>query len=857
MRILITFIMVLLFANPVMAAETRGLRVVAKDAVTNQSGEVKLYNKSYAVIIGIDQYQNLPPSRQLSYAVKDAEGVAATLKKHFRFDHITTLYNQEATKERIMKLLTSELPRDMGSEDAVFLFWAGHGNQDSSEDGEIGYLIPFDGSADEIYKNITMTEIRDTVSKKLPAKHVFYTFDACYSGLLTTRAVDTRSRRDLAYMKEITKERVRQVLTAGSKGQEVLDGGRNGHSVFTGRLIEILEAAGDYITANEIQSIIKEKVYGDAIGRGLNQKPDFGRLSGSGDFVFIPNIEQKVQDNKAELVRMEAELKRYEAQEAEAIKHQSDQKQREAEQKRKAAEARLKAEQLRQQQLAEEEKRQQEMSQERSRFDAEQKLRDQERSDSQKAEEKRLAALKAELARKRQTAPTTSTGSLAAAIAEIKRLNSEIEGIEAAFNRELATGKTRISTRYDKQISAIRLASKQKQTLPVKDEFETEAEYRAKVARQQSSFGERISELERRKQKEINELEQRLAHEQQSQTADLRQSLKQLADKELTVGSDMLALEIGAYNPDKLSFPVSIRNIKQSLKVAMNGTISLPRDAARKFKQEYTSGLVRAEATVKVGSGNLLRVALANDSDSSIYEYFNGEFIPVAERELRQTVGEMVNVSGGCFQMGDNFGDSNSDEKPAHEVCISSFRIGKYEVTQGQWQRIMGSNSSKFSSCGDNCPVEKVSWDDVQDFIRKLNSQSGGNYRLPTEAEWEYACRSGGKNEEYCGSDDVDVVAWYDNNSGSNTHKVGTKHPNGLGVYNMSGNVWEWVSDRYGNYPSARQQDPQGAFSGFDRVGRGGSWGSGAGNVRAAHRSSFSPDIRYDDIGFRLASPVQ
>jgi len=282
------------------ASETRGLRVVAKDAVTSQTGEVKLYNKSYAVIIGIDRYQNLP-GRQLSYAVKDAEGISATLKKHFKFDRIATLYNQEATKERIMKLLTSELPRDMGAEDAVFIFWAGHGNQDSSADGEIGYLIPYDGSADEIYKNITMTEIRDTVSKKLPAKHVFYAFDACYSGLLTTRAVDIKSRRDLAYMKEITKERVRQVLTAGSKGQEVLDGGSNGHSVFTGRLIEILEAAGDYITANEIQTIIKEKVYGDAIGRGLNQKPDFGRLSGTGDFVFIPNIEQKVQDNRAEV----------------------------------------------------------------------------------------------------------------------------------------------------------------------------------------------------------------------------------------------------------------------------------------------------------------------------------------------------------------------------------------------------------------------------------------------------------------------------------------------------------------------------------------------------------------------------
>ncbi len=854
MRFLITFIMLLLFAKPILASETRGLTVVAKDQITNQSGEVKLYNKSYAVIIGIDQYQNLPPGRQLSYAVKDAEGIAATLKKHFRFDRITTLYNQEATKERIMKLLTSELPRNMGSEDAVFLFWAGHGNQDSSADGEIGYLIPFDGSADEIYKNITMTEIRDTVSKKLPAKHVFYAFDACYSGLLTTRAVDTRSRRDLAYMKEITKERVRQVLTAGSKGQEVLDGGRNGHSVFTGRLIEILEAAGDYITANEIQSIIKEKVYGDAIGRGLNQKPDFGRLSGSGDFVFIPNIEQKVQDNKAELARMEAELKRYEALETEAIEYLSDQKQREAEQKRKAAEARLKAEQLRQQQLAEEEKRQQEMTLERSRFDAEQKLREQEMSKSQKAEEQRLADLKAELAKKRQTAPTTATGSLAAAIAEVKRLNAEIEGIEAAFNSELATGKTRISTRYDKEIATVRLASKQKQAPLVKDEFETEAEYRAKVARQQSSYSDRITELERKKQGEISQLEQRLAREQQSQTADLRQSLKQLADKEFTVGAETLALELGTYNPDKQSFSISIRNNTQSVKIAINGTIPLPREAARKFKQEYTSGLVRAEAAVKVGSGDLLRVAIVNDSDSSIYEYFKGEFITLSERKRRdaeerelerQTVSEMVVVPAGCF---------NANGK---QTCLDSFRISKYEVTQGQYKRIMGINPSNFSHCGDNCPVEQVSWNDAQEFISKLNNQTGNRFRLPTEAEWEYACRSGGDNEEYCGGYDVDAVAWHDKNSGSKTHRVGTKQPNGLGIYDMSGNVLEWVSDWYGNnYPNSGN-NPVGASSGSYRVHRGGSWRNDARQLRAASRSYNSPGLRDYNLGFRLASPVQ
>jgi len=223
-----------------------------------------------------------------------------------------------------------------------------------------------------------------------------------------------------------------------------------------------------------------------------------------------------------------------------------------------------------------------------------------------------------------------------------------------------------------------------------------------------------------------------------------------------------------------------------------------------------------------------------------------------------QTTGiEFVSVPGGCFQMGDNFGDGTADEKPVHEVCVSNFAIGKYEVTQGQYKRIMGSNPSKFSSCGDSCPVEIVSWNDAQDFIRELNSQSGRSYRLPTESEWEYAARSGGKQEKYSGGDNVDAVAWYDSNSGLKTLPVGQKQPNGLGIYDMSGNVWEWVSDWYGPYPSGHQLDPQGPSSGSGRVSRGGGWSYDARYVRAAGRNNNSPGSRSYRLGFRLASPVQ
>jgi hypothetical protein len=186
----------------------------------------------------------------------------------------------------------------------------------------LGYLIPYDGATDKIRKNISMAEIRDTISKTIPAKHIFYVMDACYSGLLASRSVDGRTRRDLGYLKEITKESARQVLTAGGKGEEALDGGPNGHSVFTGRMIEILESTTDFITANELQASIREKVYSDARARNHTQTPGFGVLYGLGDFVFIP----KQQDRLGELTgtsatrQQELERLRKAEQEAEAAK---------------------------------------------------------------------------------------------------------------------------------------------------------------------------------------------------------------------------------------------------------------------------------------------------------------------------------------------------------------------------------------------------------------------------------------------------------------------------------------------------------------------------------------------------------
>ena len=218
---------------------------------------------------------------------------------------------------------------------------------------------------------------------------------------------------------------------------------------------------------------------------------------------------------------------------------------------------------------------------------------------------------------------------------------------------------------------------------------------------------------------------------------------------------------------------------------------------------------------------------------------------------------DMVRVEAGTFTMGATAEMENpfNDEKPTHQVTLTNdYYIGKYEVTQALWQAVMGKNPSNFK--GDNLPVEKVSWNDCQEFISKLNRITGKTFCLPTEAEWEYAARGGNKSRgyQYSGSNNLSDVAWYTANSGSKTHAVGTKQPNELGIYDMSGNVWEWCQDWKGFYSSFSQVNPTGADSGSGRVYRGGgwSWSSDARYCRSSFRSNSTPAYRANSLGLRL-----
>ena len=249
-----------------------------------------------------------------------------------------------------------------------------------------------------------------------------------------------------------------------------------------------------------------------------------------------------------------------------------------------------------------------------------------------------------------------------------------------------------------------------------------------------------------------------------------------------------------------------------------------------------------------------------------------GSTISVEYAPGRSLHGEIY-VQGGTFRMGSENG--RDDEKPVHSVTVSDFWMMATEVTQGDYAALMGTNPSKFK--GDDLPVECVSWHDAVAYANKLSERDGltpayrmdgtnvewnrgaNGWRLPTEAEWEYAARGGSRRQgyTYAGSNDIDAVAWYSVNSEKRTHSVGTKAPNELGLYDLSGNVWEWCWDWYGSYGSGIQTDPTGASSGIDRVKRGGSWGFGASFARSAVRGEFTPAARYYSQGFRLVRPLR
>jgi len=299
----------------------------------------------------------------------------------------------------------------------------------------------------------------------------------------------------------------------------------------------------------------------------------------------------------------------------------------------------------------------------------------------------------------------------------------------------------------------------------------------------------------------------------------------------------------------------AVRIAEEARKAAVADSIAKIQEAARKAEEAKKATVADSIAKVQEAAKKAEEARKAAVADSI------AKVQAEEARKIAELSPEMVFVKGsglttlGCTK--EQGADCNDDERPHQNVTLNDFHISKTPITQKLWEKVMGNNPSRFKSCGENCPVESVSWIEVQEFIRKLNSMTGRKYRLLTEAEWEYAARGGGntKNQKYAGSNNLNQIAWYGANSQQKTQPVCSKQPNELGLCDMTGNVWEWVQDWRGSYPPAGgiKPNPKGPASGTNRVYRGCSWQDNALYCRVSRRNGAVPDTRNSAVGFRLA----
>ena len=499
-----------------------------------------------------------------------------------------------------------------------------------------------------------------------------------------------------------------------------------------------------------------------------------------------------------------------------------------------------------------------------------------------------------ELARKAELSqadwiPIDDALSLKQAVEEAKNLRTEIADIIRRLDFQFDSSKKNLEKAYKQQIAVTRPILPP--DLAPKDAFEATAEYnrrleahKSKVQNADVENKEKIKKLKIEGDLKVTHLRVTALKHRIQVLEPFVHRLKTLQSKKFGLPDKKVKVTLGDPDADNLRFPIHFEyngkrwskywKYQDSKEAKAFWKTRFHLIAQALFQLEEAGGEVTYRFTVS-------NVSHPGTKEERIFEletpkefeeiatWNRAKTVDLAKAERDEKIAllnygfvdpvtgmEFVWVSGGCFQMGCGSwaGDCESDEEPAHEVCVDGFFIGKYEVTQGQWRKVMGRNPSRFTN-GDDYPVENVSWNDAQKFIRKLSALNNNKYqfRLPTEAEWEYACRSGGKPDIYSGGSLIDRVAWYDGNSGGRTHRVGTKAPNGLGLYDMSGNVWEWCQDWYAYYPSDRVADPNELNSDSSRVFRGGSWGRLARSCRSTFRLYNLPDSRGYYLGFRLA----
>jgi hypothetical protein len=462
-------------------------------------------------------------------------------------------------------------------------------------------------------------------------------------------------------------------------------------------------------------------------------------------------------------------------------------------------------------------------------------------------------ARKSQLAQQQWVAIDDSL-SLKQALAESAAIKGEIAILKQRSEFQYEESIRTLKTAYQQQIAVT--SPKMPPPLAEKDPFESTAAYnsrreayQAKVQRANTQTAEQIEKLKGEENLKLAQAKLEYLEQQIKVVRPFIDRLKALQARMFVLPGEPVTVELGQPDADRSCFPTTITHKKdrwtvdwkysdtnKARDIYMTRTF-LKAEAMVQLDDTVPAGYVMTEARIThPGTGEQTRLEVAQPAELteiSAFDKASRDELAVAKSEAykRQKLAK--------------YGKKFKDATTGMEFVIVEggsvpYYMGKYEVTQGEWQKVMGNYPSEFKNCGAECPVEQVSWNDAQQFIQHLNLRSGKQYRLPTDAEWRFACTSGGKSEKYCGGNYVDDVAWYNSNSGDTTHRVGTKQPNGLGIYDMSGNVWEWVQDAEDS----------------SRVNIGGSWGSIASGAESSYRGTSYLDNRSNNLGFRLLFPL-
>ena len=778
------------------------------------------YNKSYALVVGISKYASIR-WKNLPYARSDAKNVAEALKQQ-GFE-VLSLFDRDATRHAILARLEKNITPRLQPDDRVLFYFSGHGYTKQNGDNLETYLIPYDKEiiemkASQIY--ISMSDLERQSKLMSIAKHQFFIIDAPITAIDQSKG-DGIMLTNPDYVSMVTQKKARQLLVAGNNKKIPVSSDASIHNVLSKLFVQGLDEGRADINGDGIITCLEICSYIMPRATNVGQKPDYATFSEHemGEFVFSSpeSVRKKIaeEDNELDIEDLTVDKKPPPIVDIQ--------------------EGRLYIKTI--------------------------------------PEDSRIRVLnivppyrygmmlspgnyKIEVSK-----PGYQTKIQWITIANQDRIHETIElkstrpYSQFFINPDPPDARIRIMNivppyshgmalqagRYLIQIDKPGYKSyKQWVTISKGKDCIISPVLKLKTSHKKL---QKIEVQAKKKTDEIKELPLKPEKIQSSQTP-----VKIESKKEKPVIKKTKPIE------SKKEKPV-IKKAKSKEKIDLE-TKTQPKQLTRQKEQpkpqpKQTEPKPETQKVIKQTTPKKEKVVPKEFKTDTHHQH-----ITDGNQWQEKTTGMIfVHVKGGCYEMGcgEWTGQCDPDELPVHQVCVKDFWMGQYEVTQNEWKIIMGNNPS-MSAYGSHYPVEKVSWDDVQTYIKKLEKKSKHRFRLPTEAEWEYACRSGGKPQKYSGKGlDINHLGWFNENSVYITHGVGIKSANMIDLFDMSGNVSEWCLDAYQSdaYKKHRKNNPQ-VKHGKVKVVRGGDWSDQYTHLRCSDRRGYASDLKSKDLGFRL-----